>query len=79
MKTTVELSDALLRQAKEHAARQGISLREVFERGLVMVLQNSAPPRRRFRLKTITTQGEGLVCESDWATIRSLIYEGHGG
>ena len=79
MKTTVELSDALLRQTKEYAARQGISLREVFERGLLMVLQDNGTARRRFRLKTVTTKGEGLVCDDDWATIRSLIYEGHGG
>ena len=79
MKTTVEISDPLFRQAKEYAARHGIHLREVVERGLTMVLQNSPPSRRRFRLKTITTKGEGLVCEDDWATIRSLVYEGHGG
>lgn len=34
---------------------------------------------KRFRLKTITTKGEGLVCDRGWSTIRSLIYEGHGG
>lgn len=79
MKTTVEISDILFRQAKEHAARHGISLREVFERGLAMALQNSPPSGRRFRLKTVTTKGEGLACDSDWATIRALIYEGHGG
>jgi hypothetical protein len=79
MKTTIEISDSLYRQAKEYAARHGIPLRDVFERGLASVLQDSAPARRRFRLKTITTKGEGLVCNGDWATVRSLIYEGHGG
>jgi len=79
MKTTVEIADALFREAKQYAARQGIPLREVFERGVRSVLSGSPPARRRFRLKTITTKGEGLVCEADWSTIRARIYEGHGG
>lgn len=79
MKTTVEIPDPLFRQAKEFAARHGIPLREVFERGLETVLRGSRPPARRFRLKTVTTKGEGLFCEDDWGKIRSMIYEGHGG
>lgn len=79
MKTTVELSDDLLRQAKEYAARHGIPMREVIELGLQMALQAKRPSRRSFRLKSITTKGEGLVRDGDWSTIRSLIYDGHGG
>lgn len=79
MKTTVELPDALFREAKEYAARNGIPFREVVAHGLETVLHGSRPPHRRFRLKTITTKGEGLICNGDWSTIRSLIYEGHGG
>ncbi len=79
MKTTVDISDELLRQAKEFAARRGIPLRKVIELGLHQVLQASGPSRRPFRLKTVTTKGEGLICDGDWSTIRSLIYDGHGG
>mgnify|MGYP002153784606 FL=1 len=79
VKTTVELPDSLLRQAKAYAAQQGIPLRQVFERGLQAVLRGSPPIGRGFRLKTVTTRGEGLACDDDWATIRSFIYEGHGG
>ena len=79
MKTTVEIPDTLFRDAKEYAARQGIPLRQVVERGLQMVLTGSHPPGRRFRLRTITTKGEGLACHDDWNTIRSLICKGHGG
>jgi hypothetical protein len=79
MKTTVEIPDTLLREAKEYAARHGIPLRQVFERGLQTVVGRSQPAAPRFRLKTVTTRGEGLVCDGDWHTIRSLIYEGHGG
>jgi hypothetical protein len=79
VKTTIELPDALYREAKEYAARHGIPMREIMERGLRAVLNESGPATRRFRLKTVTTKGEGLVSEGDWAAIRSLIYEGHGG
>jgi hypothetical protein len=79
MKTTVEIPDALFREAKQYAARHGIPVRVVFERGLQLALRGSPPARRRFRLKTVTTRGEGLACPEDWSTIRSMIYEGHGG
>jgi hypothetical protein len=79
MKTTVEIPDALFRQAKEYAARHGIPLRRVIEQGLEMLLRRPPARSRRFRLKTVTTKGEGLVCPDDWGRIRSMIYEGHGG
>ena len=78
MKTTIELPDELLREAKSYAARQGVPLREVFEAGLRQVLH---PSKRtsRFQLKTITVQGEGLQIEGGWPAIRSEIYRGQGG
>lgn len=79
MKTTVEIPDSLFRQAKEYAARNGITIREVLELGLQSFLGDTALRGRRFKLKTITTKGEGLVCDPDWSVVRSLIYEGHGG
>jgi len=79
MKTTVEVPDGLFREAKAYAARNGMPVREVFELGLRMVLEGSPGNRRRFRLKTVTTKGEGVTGDGDWNTIRSLIYEGHGG
>lgn len=79
MKTTVEIPDPLFREAKAFAARNGIPMREMFERGLETVLCGSKPAARRFRLKTVTTKGQGLVCKDDWGTIRALVYEGHGG
>jgi hypothetical protein len=42
MKTTVEIPDGLLREAKVYAACNGIPVREVFELGLRMVLEGSA-------------------------------------
>jgi Bacterial antitoxin of type II TA system, VapB len=79
MKTTVEIPDRLFREAKAYAATHGISLREVIEAGLRELLEGRSSGGGRFRLKTVTTKGEGLACDSDWNTIRSLIYEGQGG
>jgi hypothetical protein len=79
MKTTVELPDPLLREAKAYALERGVPLREVFETALVMLLRNKRAAPQGFRLKTITTKGEGLQIDGDWSEIRSLIYEGHGG
>jgi hypothetical protein len=80
VKTTVEIPDPLLRQAKAYAARHGIPMRALIERGLRAALHGGKPASGgRFRLKTVTTKGEGLAGDSDWSAIRSLIYEGHGG
>lgn len=79
MKTTVEVPGGLFREAKEYAARHGMAVSQVFELGLRMVLEGSPARRRRFRLKTITTKGQGLACDADWNAIRSMVYEGHGG
>ena len=53
-------------------------MRETVERALRQYLlgASSAEP---FRLKTITTAGEGLVTPRSWKEIRALIYEGQGG
>ena len=79
MKTTVEVPDGLFREAKAYAAQHGIPIREVVELGLRMVLERAPAGRRRFRLKTVTTKGDGLVSDGEWNTIRSLLYESHGG
>ena len=79
MKTTFDLPEALFREAKEYAARRGIPLREVVERGLRMAVRGAGAPRKRFRLKTVTTKGEGLAVDGGWPAIRSMIYKGQGG
>ena len=79
MKTTVEVPAGLFREVKEYASRHGIPVSQVFEWGLRRVLEGLPPGRRRFRLKTVTTKGQGLACDADWNSVRSMIYEGHGG
>jgi hypothetical protein len=81
IKTTVEISDPLMREARETAVREGRTLRSLLEEGLREVL---AGRRRkgRFRLRDGSFKGKGLqpgVDLSNWEEIRTLIYEGRGG
>jgi len=48
MRTTVDISDELFRQAKARAALEGLRLRDLIERGLRLALaeQGSGAPRR---------------------------------
>ena len=44
-----------------------------------MFLRDEQPRTVPFRLKTITTKGDGLAVDGDWNTIRGMIYEKRGG
>jgi len=78
VKTTVEVPDALFRQAKKYCAENGVPFRAVVEQGLRHVIEGSTV-KRRFRLKEFGFRGEGLAGPSDWSQIREIIYEGRGG
>ncbi|MER3425079.1 MAG: DUF2191 domain-containing protein [Nitrospiraceae bacterium] len=81
MKTTVEIPDSLLNEAKRLAAKEHTTVRALIEQGLRRVLAD----RRRhtpFRLRKVTFKGQGLhpdVAGKGWARVRELAYEGHGG
>jgi hypothetical protein len=80
MKTTIDLSDAVLRSAKAAAAREGTTVKALVEEGLRRVLAERAK-RPKFRLRRVTFRGTGLqegAREGGWERIRDLIYEGHG-
>jgi hypothetical protein len=80
MKTTVEISDALLREVRELAAREGVTLRALIERGLHRVVAETAR-RRRFRLRKASFKGKGLEPElrgAPWDKLRDVIYKDHG-
>ncbi len=83
MKTTIELNDTLLQAAREVAARQGTTLRGVFEAALRSYLQSLSGTRQvPFQLRRHTFSGNGLrpeAAEAGWERIRDLSYEGRGG
>lgn len=81
MKTTVEISDALLAEAKAVAARERTSLRALVERGLREVVRGHGT-RQPFRLRDGSVDGSGLrpeFREGGWERIRTAIYEDRGG
>ena len=80
MKTTVEISDPLLREVRELAAREGVTLRTLVERGLYRVIadtQRHAP----FKLRRASFKGKGRQAEISqalWDSVRDLIYKDRG-
>ena len=79
-KTTLDISDPLLRDAKKLAAAEGTTLRALVEQGL----RNVVADRKRgqsFRLRKASFRGQGLNpdLEGGWQQIRDLSYEGRGG
>jgi hypothetical protein len=83
MKTTIEINDALLKQARQLAVERNTSLKAIVEVALRGYLDQAAQPSRpAFELRGCTFGGSGPqpgIDESDWATIRSMIYKGRGG
>ncbi len=80
MKTTVEITDSLLHEARRVAAREGVTLRELVERGLTRVVAEQKP-RKAFKLRDASFQGNGLQKElqdAPWDRLRDMIYEDHG-
>ena len=78
MKTTVEISDALFQQAKSVAAEKGISFRELVESGLRQVL-SEARPKKKFKLRDLSFQGDGLAPGTTWEDIVNKAYEERSG
>jgi len=81
MKTTVEISDSLLRQARKLAQREGVTLRSVIERGLHSVIEGQKKTTR-FRMRRAGFAGDGLqndVRGASWDTLRDLAYRDRGG
>ncbi len=81
MKTTIEISDALLIQARELAAQRGATLRSLIEQGLRQVVADK-PQTTDFCLRRATFKGDGVQTEmrgASWDRIREMAYEGHGG
>ena len=81
MKTTIDIVDDLLQRAKDVAARDGTTVRELTEQGLRRILAEREAPVV-VSIRPVTVAGEGLrpeLEEADWSLIRSLAYEDRGG
>jgi hypothetical protein len=61
MKTTIEISDPLLRAARKRAAREGVSLRALVERGLRRVISETR--LAAFKLRRASFKGRGLQAD----------------
>jgi hypothetical protein len=81
MKTTVEIPQTLLDEARKLASQEGTTLRALVEEGLRRIIAE----RRHagvFRLRKATFKGTGLqagVAGVPWERIRDMAYEGRGG
>jgi hypothetical protein len=81
MKTTIEISDSLLDEAKKLAAKEGTTVRALVEQGLRTVVAEQKS-RGVFRLRNAVFKGEGLqpgVENATWERIRDGVYPGRGG
>jgi len=78
MKTTVEISNGLLDEARKLASKDGTTVRALIEAGLRKEVRERKRGRA-FRLRRATFRGRGLRPElrgAKWEQIRELVYEG---
>jgi hypothetical protein len=82
MKTTLEISDPLLRAARKVAARDRTTLRALVEQGLRRVVAEKQRGRPAFRLRKASFKGRGLrpeLRDAGWDRLRDLAYQDRGG
>jgi Bacterial antitoxin of type II TA system, VapB len=80
MKTNIEISNSLLREAQKIAAREGTTLRALVEQGLRQVIAEKKR-RAKFHLRKASFGGRGLRPElrgESGARLRELSYQVHG-
>ena len=80
MKTTVEIPDSLLKQARRLAAQEHTTLRALVEEGLRRITAERQRARR-FKLRKVSFRGKGLqpqMAGASWQQIRDAAYEGRG-
>ena len=78
MKTTMDISDPLLKSAKAAARREGTTLRELVEHGLRAELKDRSL-KRSFKLRNASVPGQGMQPEAarmSWEQLRDLSYDG---
>ncbi len=81
MKTTIEIPNSLLEEARKLASQEGTTVRALVETGLRRVL-TERKKRGPFKLRKASFKGNGLqpgVTDASWERIREMAYEGRGG
>jgi len=81
MKTTIQLPDSLLKEARKLANEEHRTLKSLMEEGLRRIV-SERKRRGSFRLRKATFKGKGLqpyLTGATWDRIRDLSYEGRGG
>jgi len=76
MKTTVEISDPLLKAARQAARRDGTTVRALIEHGLRLAL-NDRKQAPAFQLRDASVAGRGLQPGAEdlsWDELRALAY-----
>ena len=81
MKTTIDIADSILNDARRLAAREGLTVKALVELGLRRIIaeKKRAGP---FRLRKASFKGKGLqpgMKDAGWDRLRDLAYEGRGG
>ncbi|MGO9571994.1 MAG: type II toxin-antitoxin system VapB family antitoxin [Desulfomonilaceae bacterium] len=81
MKTTIQIPDSLLEDARKLAAKEKSTLKALVEEGLRLII---AKWKRKsvFRLRRASFKGTGLqphLSGASWEQIREKTYEGRGG
>ena len=78
MKTTIELPDALLGQARRYAGARNMTMKALIEQGLrkIMAEEKNEP---KFKLRDCSVGGNGMTPEyqnATWEQKLEMIYEG---
>jgi len=76
VKTTIEIADSLLAQARQLAASRSTTLQQIVEEGLRNLIE--AEPEQPFKLRDGSFGAQGVLGKKTWAEIRDEIYLGRG-
>ena len=78
MKTTVDIPEKVLQQARKLAASSNITLKTLIEMALRDKIAQAQKPQKDFELKIPTVKGNGLqagLSFDNWSEIRELSYD----
>ena len=80
MKTTVEIPDSLLQQARRLAAQENTTVKAFVQEGLRRLLAERKAGKP-FKLRKVSSRGNGLqpqMAGAAWQQIRDAAYQGRG-